>query len=279
MNDLKQLLLELDERMTKTYLQNLGGKEGLEKTENVNITGERSRVIDLQLEEQIINFFKEKEFPCRIETEERGSVSLSQEPQYLVICDPLDGTTNYSRGIPLTCYGIAIAKTNQKKKVSFEDIQAAAVRAFHTNEYFYSDLEGGSTVNKQPIQPSKETRLEKSLIAIDLDRIWGKEPTKVQAVLRVLKQSKGIRRFGANLLDMCYVGAGRIEAAIDIRDKLSVVHTPGLFIAKNSGAVISSIKEKDFNPTLDAKGKMSFILCNNEQIANTIKELLDKQMK
>ncbi len=277
MNELKKLLLELDEHMQEVYQTNAGEKKFLEKTDNINVTGERSRVIDMLLEETIIDFFKEKAFPCVIVTEERGKVALTATPKFVVITDPLDGTTNFSRGIPLTCYGIAIAKIREKsEQTAFNDIQAAAVRSFHTDEFFLSDSKEGSTLNNRAITPSKETNLQKSLLAIDLDRIWHKKPAKVQAVLSIVKQCKGIRRFGANLLDMCYVAAGRIECMIDIRNMLSIVHAPGLFIAKKSGAVLSTKLYEEFNPTLEAQEKMSFVLCNNANLASKILAKLDE---
>jgi myo-inositol-1(or 4)-monophosphatase len=226
------------------------------------------------MEDAIIDFFREKEFSCEIEGEERGRTVIDDSPEYFVIIDPLDGTTNFSKGIPLTCYGLAIARLkNNSINATFEDIIAASVRSFHTDELFMSNISKGSFLNNKPIKPSKVKQLEGALIAFDLDKNWGKKE-RLNKILKVLVKCRGTRRFGANILDMCYVASGKIEIVIDIRNFLSAVHTPGLFIAKESGAIINSTLNDKFNPKLLANEKMGFILCCNEELNEQIMKLI-----
>ncbi|NHJ48381.1 MAG: hypothetical protein FK733_11410 [Asgard group archaeon] len=274
LSDFTKLLTEFDQMMVDLYQDALGKSKLLEKTDFVNAAGHKSRVIDLHIEDTIIEFFKEKEFPCEIEAEERGRTIVSESPKYLVITDPLDGTTNFSKSIPLTCYGLAIAKLNKDtSNAYFDDIFAASVRAFHTDELFTSSKGKGSFLNNKPIKPSSATKIEQSIIAFDLDRLWSDKKT-LSRVIEVFRKCRGTRRFGANLLDMCYVASGKIEMMIDIRDRLSAVHTPGLFIAKESGAVIDSTTNEAFNPKLLAKENMKFVICCSEKLLEQLLQLL-----
>jgi fructose-1,6-bisphosphatase/inositol monophosphatase family enzyme len=268
------LLQDFDQMMVKLFKQSLGKPELLAKTDFINAAGHRSRVIDLQIEDTIIDFFQEKGFPCEIEAEERGRTIISDNPKYLVIIDPLDGTTNFSKKIPLSCYGLAIAKLRKDSTdACFSDIVSASVRSFHTNEFYTSNLGKGSQLNGKMIKSSNIKKLEHSLVAFDMDRLW-KKTAILDKVLKVLSRARGTRRFGANLLDMCYVASGKVELMIDIRNSLSAVHTPGLFIAKESGAIIHSMKNKIFNPKLLANEKMSFVLCSNEVLFEQVFQLL-----
>lgn len=274
LNDFTNLLTEFDHMMVDLYQDSLSKPKLLEKTNFKNAAGHKSRVIDLVMEDAIIDFFREKEFSCEIEAEERGRTKISDTPKYLVVTDPLDGTTNFSKGIPLTCYGLAIAKLkNGSTNAFFEDILAASVRSFHTDELFMSNLGKGSFLNNKPIKPSSVKQVEKALIAFDLDRTWSNK-NLLYKVLEIFKKCRGTRRFGANLLDMCYVASGKVEIMIDIRNRLSAVHTPGLFIAKESGAAIKSIINEVFNPKLLANEHLGFILCCNEKMLEHVQNLL-----
>ncbi|NHK31903.1 MAG: hypothetical protein FK730_11165 [Asgard group archaeon] len=274
LNDFTNLLREFDHMMVDLYFSSLDKPKLLEKTNFKNATGHKSRVIDLVIEDAIIDFFHEKDFSCEIEAEERGRTIINETPKYLVVLDPLDGTTNFSKGIPLTCYGIAIAKLKEgSTNACFEDILTASVRSFHTNELFMSNLNKGCYLNGKPIKPSPVKQIDRALVAFDLDRSWNNKET-LNKILKIFRKCRGTRRFGANLLDMCYVASGKVEIMIDIRNRLSAVHTPGLFIAKESGAVINSTINDKFNPKLLANEKMGFILCCNEELLEQIKRLL-----
>ncbi len=261
--------------MVDLYNNSLEKPNLLEKTNFTNAAGHKSRAIDLVMEDAIVDFFREKDFSCEIETEERGRIKIADEPNYLVIADPLDGTTNFSKKIPFTCYGLAIAKLkNGSTNAYFNDIITASVRSFHTNELFMSNIGKGTFLNNKSIEPSRVVHLEKSLIAFDLDRTW-KNKELLNIILRVFKKCRGTRRFGANLLDMCYVASGKIEIMIDLRNRLSAVHTPGLFIAKESGAKINSnLKDNNFNPKLSASEQMGFILCCNIKLLDLVLDLM-----
>ncbi|HUT80178.1 MAG TPA: inositol monophosphatase family protein [Candidatus Bathyarchaeia archaeon] len=275
MKELASLLFKLDKIIVNVYKENLNNQEAFSKTDFSNAAGHKSRVIDLIMEDTIINFFKNNKFPCIIETEERGKISLSNNPKYVVITDPLDGTTNFSRRIPLTSYGIAIAKLeNELTQAKFSDIVVAAVRSFHTDEFYFASKHEGATCNNEKINPSEVNLLNRSLISFDLDGSYKQKEDLIEKIMLILRKCRGTRRFGANLIDMVYVGAGKIEVMIDIRDTLSAVHTPSLFISKESGAVLRTIKNEEFNIELEANQKMSFILCNNEQISRQIFETI-----
>ncbi|MBD3189771.1 MAG: hypothetical protein GF308_03965 [Candidatus Heimdallarchaeota archaeon] len=271
MSDLKQLLVELDQRLLSLFNSRSPKKASSEETSNVNITGDHSLKLDLLMEDEIIAFFREQDFPCVIEAEERGRTELVTDPQFLVITDPLDGSNNFRRRIPLVCYGIAIAAIPKDSSVAdFTDIQAAAVRSLFTDE-FYLALKGqGATCNGKNIWPSKRRKLRRSIISFDLDHAYPRKPDLVASVMNVVKHCAGTRRFGANLLDMVYVGAGKVEAMIDLRNNLSVVHSSAAFISQEAGAVLCTSEGKTFRGKLVANEHMSFILAANDSLKGQI---------
>ncbi|MFW9924691.1 MAG: inositol monophosphatase family protein [Candidatus Thorarchaeota archaeon] len=277
MTDLKKILYELDINLVKVFNANYQEGNASQKTDNHNAAGHKSIVMDLLMEEALIDFFRERNFPCRIESEERGTIEISSNPQYLIITDPLDGSNNFSRKIPLVCYGVAIAKIKENSElVRYKDIIAASVRSLYSNEFFFALKDEIPTRNNLPIEPSKIIELNKAIISLDIDHLPKNQIFSIEKLWEIIKKAKGTRRFGANLLDIVYVGAGMLEAMIDIRGTLSAVHVPGLFISEQAGAKIYSLQNNEFNPELKANKKMSFILTNNqailEQIIEKIKE-------
>ena len=275
MEDLQNLLLKLDKTYFSIFQENKDNFNLFEKTTHLNATGHKSLAIDLFLEDLIINFFQEEGLPCVLEAEEKGKIVLSKNPEFLVIVDPLDGTNNFRRNIPLVCYGVGIAKiSSTNTRVKFNDFQAAIVRSLYSNELFTAYKGKGASCNNELIKPSTITKLSEAFVAFDLDGTF-KEKELVNKVITILSKSKGSRRFGANLLDSVYVAAGKIEAMIDIRNNLSAVHTPGLFISKESGCIIKTAYGKEFNPMLAAEEKVNFLLSNNKQIIEQMLKIIN----
>ena len=275
MNELQQLLIQLDQRILSVFEVLSKDNSTIEKTNHINALGDKSLKMDLILEDTIIDFFKEKKFPCIIEAEERGRTVLSNNPQYLVIFDPMDGSTNFSKGIPLVCCGVSIALIPDKSTTaSFDDIEFSFVRSFYTNEFYFAQKNKGATLNGKIIHSNEATDIGKAIISIDIDHLPKKEIKLLSDFKKLIRRCRGTRRFGTNLLDIVYVGAGKIEAMIDLRGNLSAVHVPSLFISQEAGAEIYSPEEEQFNPELKAKERMKFIIANNQVILNTIKEIL-----
>jgi fructose-1,6-bisphosphatase/inositol monophosphatase family enzyme len=276
MENFKELLLELDEKLLTIFSEFSQDISSVDKTDHINALGDTSLKMDLKLEDAIIEFFKSKDFPCIIEAEERGRTILSENPKYLVIADPLDGSSNYRKGIPLVCCGVAIAKIkNQTKTAFFSDIKAAFVRSLFTNEFYFAEKNSSVTLNTNQITCSPVTSLSKAFISIDIDHLPKKERSLFSKLKDLVIKCRGTRRFGTNLLDIVYVGAGKIEVMIDLRGTLSVVHVSSLFISQEAGASIYSPTQTPFNPELKTKNRMKFIIANNESILEKIKEILE----
>lgn len=276
MSDLKALLTELDVRLLDTFQKYSLDLSSLHKTDHINALGDTSLKIDLLLEDLIISFFKEKQFPCIIEAEERGRTILSDEPEFLVIADPLDGSTNFSKGIPLVSCGVAIAQLRKDAQTAFfSDIQAAFVHSLYTKEFFFAEKDQGATLNNESIATAKISNLSKALTAIDIDHLPKKERELLDKLKILVRKVRGTRRFGSNLLDMVYVAAGKLEIMIDLRGTLSAVHTPSLFISQEAGGKIFSPENTPFNPELKAKTRMKFVLACNDDILQQAKNILE----
>ena len=88
--------------------------------------------------------------------EETGQIT--NKGDYKWIIDPLDGTVNYTHGIPI--YSISIALFYKNKCV------AGIIFNPSSDEMFYGSLNQGSYCNGNKLEVSKETNLKKSLIFV-----------------------------------------------------------------------------------------------------------------
>ncbi len=80
-----------------------------QETGGVSTKGDKTLAMDALIEHEFINYFRMKQLPVKIYSEEIGIVDIHPHPEYLVCFDPLDGSTNYRLGKNMLPYGVLIA--------------------------------------------------------------------------------------------------------------------------------------------------------------------------
>lgn len=115
----------------------------------------------------------------------------------VVVVDPVDGSTNASRGVPW--YAISLCA------VDGDGPRAALVENLATGTCYRAVRGAGATRDGRPIRPSGATRMEDSLLVLN-----GYSPTRLPW--------RQYRSLGATALDLCSVADGRVDGSIDWAD-------------------------------------------------------------
>jgi myo-inositol-1(or 4)-monophosphatase len=231
--------------------------------------GDPIKKIDLAAENAIINTLKEHGISFTLISEESGIKKYGKKPhENYVTADPIDGTTNLTRGIPFYATSIAIST-----KPKLNTIYTALVADLFHGVTYTAQKGKGAYRNNQKITPSKETSLEEAVIGIDLNTY------KIQQIAprltSLIQKTKHIRHLGANALELCYVADGTTDAFIDIRGKLRATDTAAAWlIIKEAKAKMTTPEGKPLNINLDPKQKVTFIAAANPKIHKTILSLI-----
>lgn len=115
----------------------------------------------------------------------------------VVVIDPVDGSTNASRGIPW--YAISLCAVDDMGPL------AALVVNLATGTRYQATRGGGATKDGRPIAPSEASKLEHSLVLLN-----GWSPTHLGW--------RQYRSLGATALDLCSVADGSVDGSMDCTD-------------------------------------------------------------
>lgn len=159
-------------------------------------------------------------------SEESGSESNESDFQWVI--DPLDGTTNYSSGLPQFC--VSIGLKHQGTTI------LGVVYAPYLDELYTSIKGEGAYLNGKPIHCRQISDIHKAVVStgfpVDKDR---NSDNNLDNVTRVLPLVRGLRRMGAAAIDICSVAAGFLDAYWELN-----LHEwdvcAGLLIANEAGA-------------------------------------------
>lgn len=159
--------------------------------------------LDKAAEQAIIRTIQKTYPDHSILAEESGSHE-GATPEHQWIIDPLDGTTNYLRGIPH--FAISIAYLHKGS------VQAAVVYDPLREELFSASKGAGAQLNGKRIRVKGQRDLHGALLATGFPFKRKDLMESYQAVFAALfEQTSDMRRAGSAALDLAYVAAGRID--------------------------------------------------------------------
>jgi len=235
------------------YLSKNSGKE-----KNVSIKSDKSLVTDFdsQAEKIIVDIIR-SEFPTHsIMAEEGNNTSFSND--YLWIIDPIDGTHNFIRSIPL--YGVSIGVVHQNKFV------AGIIYMPTDNELYFSEKGNGAFKNDTPIKVSNKTEINECTLSFD-SCLRKNSELKTDVLKTLAMKVFNIRMFGASTTLLTYLAEGKIDISVEFDDK------PWDFAAGASLVTEAGGRITDFDGN-DATYKTKGYICSNGCIHNDVMRIL-----
>ncbi|MGA9387522.1 MAG: inositol monophosphatase family protein [Candidatus Bathyarchaeia archaeon] len=234
--------------------------------------GDPIKRIDLAAEEAIVNTLVKHGISFTLISEESGVKKYGKHlKECYVTADPVDGTTNLTRGIPFYATSIAIST-----KPMLSTVHAALVADLFHDVTYTAQKGKGAYRNGKEVTPSDNTSLEEAVIGIDLNSY------KIQRIApqltNLIQNTKHVRHFGANALELCYVADGTTDSFIDIRGKLRATDmAAGWLVIKEAGAEITSAEGKALNVKLSPKQKVEFVASANSKMHAEILKLIKQK--
>ncbi|ONI75090.1 inositol monophosphatase [Actinosynnema sp. ALI-1.44] len=182
----------------------------------VTTKGDRDMVTDVDLAvEEAVRAFLAKETPdIRLVGEEHGDSGTSESDLWWVL-DPIDGTANFARGIPLSAVSLALVDGTQAV--------LAAIDMPFMNTWYTARAGGGAYANGEPMHCSAVKDLSDAVISIGDFAVGDGAAPKNRVRLALLAElganAQRIRMIGTAATDLAWVAQGRLDATINLSNK------------------------------------------------------------
>jgi myo-inositol-1(or 4)-monophosphatase len=162
-------------------------------------------------------------------SEERGTVHFGEAGKGpVVVIDPIDGSLNARRTIPLHSFSFAVAAGD-----SMADVGFGYVYEFGAGEEFTASRGSGAALEGEPIQVPEGDGLE--VVALEASK-----PERVMKAAESLhERAYRIRSPGSIAVGLCYVAAGRYDGLITTRSCRSVDAAAAQLIVREAGGALA----------------------------------------
>lgn len=223
-------------------------------------------LLDRQAQEAIMETLTEHKVNAKLVSEEGDQLFGTGE--YIITADPVDGTTNLSRGLQPAVLSISVAKGSHQSEVT-----AAIVTNFYTGETYYAEKNKGAMLNDASIKPAPYIPYRHGLIGMDISK-----GPRLEKTSRLIAESRHSRQEGCTAASLCHVADGTLDAHIDLRAIVRATDiSAGLLIIKEAGGVYSINGELfgDFPLTRDTR--VTVIAANTRRLHEEILDLVDER--
>ncbi len=208
------------------------GKDGLHYSKSAHRSDAVTKA-DLLSDKLITSRIKKRYPEHGIISEESGSYKIDAE--YVWVIDPIDGTLNFSLGVPM--FGIMVCLTRRRKVV----LSAVYLPVF--DEMFFATSGKGAFLNGKKIHCSRVPGLNDS-VGVGPMSLRGRSLRFFRALLSEAKQKRIVMGpLGSMAVNACYVACGRRDWMIGL---LGQTHdfAPVSLILKEAGCKVTDTKGK-----------------------------------
>ncbi len=165
-----------------------------------------------------------------------GRPSRSGRTWYI---DPLDGTLNFARSLPIWCISLALFEGDKPL--------LAVIRDPITGETFSAQRGLGSYCNEKRLRSSGVDDLTDSVVHITVDLKDLGESAGLDDIVALSPRVLRTRNIGSAALALAYVAAGRFDAMLH-RFAYSWDYAAGVLLVQEAGGVVTDLRGGPYTP-------------------------------
>jgi myo-inositol-1(or 4)-monophosphatase len=168
----------------------------------------------------------------------------SGKNDYCWVIDPLDGTTNFSYGVPYFCISVALTYKNEPiLGLIFDPLR---------KDLFYASKGQGAFLNDNRIYVSKKEDVSKCFISTSFPDSWKEAYQQNWKAIEIIRRnSYSMRLMGAAALDLANVAASRFDASFFQRLEWWDI-AAGIILIEEAGGIVTDFSGNKLIPGFES---------------------------
>lgn len=216
--------------------------------------------VDIFMENKIVTAIKNW-FPSHsIYAEESGKVDKNSEYEWLI--DPIDGTINFTSGLPLFATSIALRKNG--------DTILGVIFDYSQNDIYYCIKGQGAFCNGKPIHVSECQNLNNSIISFCLTSHYNDKHIKdvLNIEEKLASKVRGLRLIVSAAIELAWCASGKIDGCLNVKSSIGLSSAAGKLLVQEAGGKVTNLQgnpRENIDTMLVSNGKI------HKEIVSTIK--------
>ncbi len=240
-------------------------RDNSEQQANTNAKGDLQYQFDLSADDAIRRFLQRELDDGIVLSEECDAYRWgASDPVYRFVVDPVDGSDNYKRGLPLCAVSVAVLPVDVALAVGH--VLWAMVGDLEKESVITATRHKGAFRGGKSIRVSDVRHVEDAFLSCEMNH---HAPSARLGIL--LERARGIRTYGCCSRAIALVTTGALDAHIDVRGTL----TPESFLAASlalseAGGCLMGLDGKPVSPLQNLTDRTSIVAAATPQLAQEI---------
>ncbi len=185
-------------------------------------------------------------------------------PQWRFVVDPVDGSDNYSRGLPLSAVSIAVLEP--EGPLALDRVLWAMVGGLDEDQPHVAARDLGCRRADKPVSVSGERVLRDAFVSCELNHF---APTRRLAA--VLSRARAVRSYGCASRALTLVACGALDAHIDVRGRLTAESfLAAAFLVEQAGGCVLDLDGNSFQHLTDLRSTVRIVAAATPELAHEI---------
>ncbi len=241
-------------------------------TGSKNAKGDDVKHFDLVANGAALNVLQELQLPVVVDSEESGRQEIgSGTPRHRLVLDPVDGSDNWARGLPLSALSCAVLPVDAPLHPDW--VEAALVGPLEEDTPLIALKGGGAWRGAARLETSKVRKIAEAMISVELNH-----HSPSSGLARLMAAARGVRSYGCASRAISLVAAGATDAHVDVRGRLTAESylAAARLVIEAGGWVVGA----DGTPLAEAEGltdRLGLIAASSRELCDEIADVLADQ--
>ncbi|MEE8488705.1 MAG: inositol monophosphatase family protein [Acidimicrobiia bacterium] len=180
-----------------------------------NAKGDDVKVFDLAAEDAALAVLRELGPPILVDSEESEPLEVGPgRPQHRLVLDPVDGSDNWARGLPLSALSCAVLPIDAP--LHPDSVEAAMVGPLEEETPLIALKGSGAWRGSTRFAVSGVRSITDALISVELNHF-----SPSPGLARLTSRARGVRCYGCASRALSLVAVGATDAHVDVRGRLT----------------------------------------------------------
>ena len=232
-----------------------------------NAKGDRQRRFDILIDEWVRDWLTRRGVDGVVLSEELDDIEFGVPGGgHCFVVDPVDGSENYARGLPLAALSIAVLP--RSAPLAPKSVVHALVGDVVEPAPILASRGKGAHQCGRRLKTSRVRKLRDAVVSFELNH-WSPD----RALAETLHACAGVRTYGCASRAMCLVATGALDAHVDVRRRL----TPESFLAASlvvteAGGQVVQLDGSPLGPFSGLQNRTTLIAAATSDL---VKEIID----
>jgi myo-inositol-1(or 4)-monophosphatase len=256
--------------MLHTQVNDMVTKAGSADTGVKNAKGDHVKSFDLTANEAALVVLRKLQLPLVVDSEESGRQKIgSGMPRHRLVLDPVDGSDNWARGLPLSALSCAVLPVDAPLHPDW--VEAALVGSLEQDTTPLIALKGsGAWHGNNRLETSKVRNIAGAMISVELNH-----HAPSPGLARLMATARGVRCYGCASRALSLVAAGATDAHVDARGRLTAEsYLAAAQLVIEAGGWVVGLNGASLAAAESLTNRVSLVAASSRELCDEIVEVL-----